>query len=383
MSIHPLWAGDWRPAQPPPTATHEPPPDPLAAGGPPPSAPRPRRLRTVLVAGGATTVLAVSAFLAGDLLSENERAAAPSAALPAAAASSPRASGTVADVYKKAGPAVVSIRAGSGQGTGFLLGDSTTVVTNAHVVGSSSTVQVRFGEDGTPAQGRVLGSDPSSDLAVVRIPESASRGVTPLQLADDRSLTVGDQLVAIGNPFGLDRTATAGIVSALGRSIEAPNGFSIADAIQTDAPINPGNSGGPLLDANGRVVGVNSQIATAGAGGGNVGVGFAVPATLVQQVVPVLERGGAVARPYLGLSTGDAPGGGALVGSATGPAASAGVRAGDVIVEAGGQAVDGPDDVSAALADREPGETITLTVRRGGDRVEVEVTLGTRPTEAP
>jgi putative serine protease PepD len=177
---------------------------------------------------------------------------------------------------------------------------------------------------------------------------------------------------------------TSGVVSATGRSIEAPNGFSISDAIQTDAAINPGNSGGPLLDADGRVIGVNSQIATSGAGGGNVGVGFAVPSTLVSQIVPTLSHGGTVQRPYLGVSTGDATGGGALVGQVAsgGPADSAGIRAGDSIVGVDGRQIQAADDVSAAIAGRKPGDTVTLTVRRGGSQVDMKVKLGSRPDSA-
>jgi putative serine protease PepD len=304
--------------------------------------------------------------------------------LPAAAASSPKA-GTVAAVYAKAAPAVVSIRSGSGEGTGFLVDRNGTLVTNAHVVASSSSVQVQFGEDGKPVTGQVLGRDVSSDLAVVRVPSSAAAGVTPLQLADDRTVSVGDSVVAIGNPFGLARTATAGIVSATGRSIQAPNGFSISNAIQTDAPINPGNSGGPLLDANARVIGVNSQIATSGAGGGNVGVGFAVPATLVQQVVPTLQRGATVSHGYLGISTGDAPSGGAAVGGVTsgGPADAAGLRVGDVIVAVDGKQVTGGSDLTTAIGGRSAGDRVKLTVRRGGSETTVTATLQNRPSQAP
>ena len=146
-------------------------------------------------------------------------------------------------------------------------------------------------------------------------------------------------MVAIGHPFGLDRTATAGIVSGVGRSIEAPDGFQIDDAIQTDAPINPGNSGGPLLDARGRVVGVNSQIATAG-GGGNVGIGFAVPANTVREVLPRLSRGESIERPYLGVTTSLAPRGAEVQAiQPGGPAAGADLRAGDVIVAIDGESV--------------------------------------------
>ena len=179
---------------------------------------------------------------------------------------------------------------------------SGTIATNAHVVGSADDATVRFGENGERIPARVLGRDPSSDLAVLRIDPDRAGNPAPLALADSDSVRVGDSVVAVGNPFGLDRTATAGIVSALGREIQAPNGFQIDDVIQTDAAINPGNSGGPLVDARGRVIGVNSQIASSG-GGGNVGVGFAVPSNEVRDVIPRLARGQSIERAWIGVST--------------------------------------------------------------------------------
>ena len=161
---------------------------------------------------------------------------------------------------------------------------------------------MRFGPNGHSIDASVLGTDPSSDLAVLKIAASDTPNVDPLALADSSRVKVGDTAVAIGNPFGLDRTATAGIVSGLGRHIRAPNGFEIDQVIQTDAPINPGNSGGPLLDTRARVIGVNSQIATAGqTGNGNVGIGFAVPSNTVREVVPRLKQGETIDRPYLGV----------------------------------------------------------------------------------
>ena len=192
---------------------------------------------------------------------------------------------------------------------------------------------VKFGPDGRSIDGQVKGADPSSDLAVVKIdPGSAPRNAKPLQFADSRQVRVGDTAIAIGNPFGLDRTATEGIVSGIGRSIKAPNGFSIDEVIQTDAPINPGNSGGPLLDETARVMGVNSQIATAGNSQGNVGIGFAVPSNTVREVVPRLEKGDKIARPYLGVETSDPtdpnapPGAEVTTVTPGGPADSAGVQ---------------------------------------------------------
>ena len=214
-----------------------------------------------------------------------------------------------------AGPGVVSVRAGSAGGTGFVVRRDGTIVTNAHVVGSNETAQVRFNDTGQLIEAEVLGTDQSSDLAVLRVDPGSVDSLRVLPLADSDKVRVGDDVVAIGHPLGLDRTVTAGIVSGTGREIQAPDGFQIDEVIQTDAPINQGNSGGPLLDARGRVVGVNSQIATAGSAG-NVGIGFAVPANTVKEVVPQLSRGQTIKRPYLGVAT-TLSSGGAAVGEVT------------------------------------------------------------------
>jgi putative serine protease PepD len=249
-------------------------------------------------------------------------------------------------------------------------------------------VLVRFGQDQTSLDGKVVGSDPSSDIAVVDIgPGSIPKGVKPLSFADSRAVQVGDTAIAIGNPFGLDRTATEGIVSGLGREIKAPNGFQIDSVIQTDAPINPGNSGGPLLDDGGHVIGVNSQIATAGAGGGNLGIGFAVPSNTARQVVPQLERGQAVKRAYLGVESSADPTSpnGAEIQSVvpSGPADKAGLAKGDLIKSIDGAAVKDPSDVSSAIATKKPGDKITVQIERSGLTQEIDVTLGTRPRQTP
>ena len=205
-----------------------------------------------------------------------------------------------------------------------------------------------------------------------------------LPLADSDRVRVGELAVAIGSPFGLDRTATAGIVSSTQREIQAPNGFSIDRVIQTDAPINPGNSGGPLLNAAGQVIGVNSQIATAGAQG-NVGVGFAVPSNTVRKVVPKLRRDGQVRHAYLGVSMSENPAGdGVLVPDvpAGGPADDAGMRPDDVIVAVDGRRVRASSDVSGAVSSRRPGDRVTVEVLRDGRRIELDVTLGSRPDRA-
>jgi putative serine protease PepD len=200
----------------------------------------------------------------------------------------------ISAIYARASSGVVSVHMSSGtgtaSGTGFVVDSDGTIVTNAHVVGDAQEAQVRFDDD-APVRAEVVGTDPSSDLAVLRVDPAQAGTLHPLTLAESDDVRVGDSAIAVGYPFGLDRTATAGIVSGLGRRIQAPNGVGIDEVIQTDAPINPGNSGGPLLDASGRVIGVNSQIATASAGGGNVGVGFAIPSDTVREVVPRLKAG--------------------------------------------------------------------------------------------
>ena len=293
-----------------------------------------------------------------------------------------RPNGDVEQIYRSASRGVVSVRAGGGSGTGFVIDRDGTLVTNAHVVGDAGTVEVQFADDAT-ASARVAGVDRSSDLAVLKVDTSETGPLHALELADSDGVRTGQLAVAIGSPFGLPQTATAGIVSGTGRHIQAPDGFQIDRVIQTDAPINPGNSGGPLLDARGRVIGVNSQIQTGGSRG-NVGIGFAVPSNTVADVVPRLERGERIARPFLGVST--APGSsGAMVREVTagGPAADAGLRTGDEIVAVAGETVDEPDDVATAIQDRRPGETVELEIRRGGSTETLDVRLGTRPAQAP
>jgi putative serine protease PepD len=277
----------------------------------------------------------------------------------------------------------VSVQAGPAGGTGFVVRTDGTIVTNAHVVGGSDTARVRFNDTGRLVEADVLGTDPSSDLAVLRVDPGSVGSLRALRLADSNDVRVGDAVVAIGHPFGLDRTATAGIVSGVGREIRAPDGFQIEEAIQTDAPINPGNSGGPLLDARGRVVGVNAQIATAG-NAGNVGIGFAVPANTLRDVLPRLSRGERILRPYLGVTTAPHPSG-ALIQDAIpgGPAEGVGLSAGDVIVAIDGQRVDEPEDVSDAVSDHRPGDEIEIEVIQDGDRRTVTVELDTRPQRTP
>ena len=350
---------------------------------PPPPRGRPRRATVALVALSALGLLS-GAFAAGTLIGDEDSPG----ALPAVSNEpiKPKKGQTQAGaIYAAASPAVVSVRAGSGSGTGFLIDSDGTLVTNSHVVGGNSQVSVRFGDNGTTSiDATVRGRDPSSDLAVLKIdPAGIPDGVKPLELADSRNVQVGDTAIAIGNPFGLDRTATEGIVSGLGREIQAPNGFQIDSVIQTDAPINPGNSGGPLLDDAGTVIGVNSQIATNG-GGGNVGVGFAVPSNTVRQVVPQLQQGKRIKRPYLGVETSAAPPGGPQGAEIQnlipgGPAERAQLRTGDIITGIDGSDVNDPSDVAALISGKQPGDEVTIEVERNGLTEELTAKLGTRP----
>jgi putative serine protease PepD len=290
----------------------------------------------------------------------------------------------VGRVYQSAGPGVVSVQVGSASGTGFVVRGDGTIVTNAHVVGDADAAVVRFGDTGRQVQAEVRGTDPSSDLAVLHVDPGASGPLRPLPLANSDRVQVGDAVVAIGHPFGLDRTATAGIVSGLGREIRAPDGFQIDEVIQTDAPINPGNSGGPLLDARGRVVGVNSQIATGGAGNGSVGIGFAVPSNRVREVLPALSRGQRIERAYLGVTTAPHARGAEVVSVAGGsPAQRAGIRSGDVITVVDGREVAEPQDVSEAINALKPGERLEIEVARDGARRTLDVELAARPRQTP
>jgi putative serine protease PepD len=336
--------------------------------------------------GTLAAVLLFSAGVLGASMMGSDTATQP-APLPIVKGAAPadQRAKTVRSIYASVSPSVVRIQVQEGgseaTGTGFVIDTGGTIVTNAHVVGGATTAQVRLDDSAATIDAQVLGTDASSDLAVLRVDSAKTAHLRPLTLADSDAVQVGDLAVAIGYPLGLDRTATAGIVSGVGRAIKAPNGFSIDKVIQTDAPINPGNSGGPLLDGGGRVIGVNSQIATAG-GGGNVGIGFAVPANTVRQVVPRLEQGGTIKRAYLGVST--QPGinvSGAQVAAVApgGPAAAAGVSIDDVIVSVAGKEIVAPEDISAAIESRKPGDEIPIEVQRGGATRTVHVRLGTRP----
>jgi putative serine protease PepD len=338
-----------------------------------------------LVVGLPLTGLAIG----GAFDTTNTVTVAPAAVTDSGAGTAPaapaRSATDVSGLYARVSPGVVSVEAqtagGGATGSGFVLDGDGYILTNDHVIAGASTVRVRFAEGG-PITAKLVGTDESTDLALLKVDPSAHK-LTPLALGSSSSLKVGQSAIAIGSPYGLQGTLTTGVISALGRSITAPNNFPIDNVVQTDAAINPGNSGGPLLDASGRVVGVNAQIATNS--GANDGVGFAIPIDTAKQVVPQLKTGGKITRPYLGVSTGDPQTGtGAVVAGVVpgGPADDAGLRLGDRIVSVGGRPISESADVATAVVARKPGDEVKVGVRRGGSDKTVTVKLGTRPDVA-
>ncbi|HEX8054783.1 MAG TPA: trypsin-like peptidase domain-containing protein [Thermoleophilaceae bacterium] len=336
-----------------------------------------------------------------------------------------RDAATVNEIYRRTDAGVAFIQASGGStgaspipglpqppegqgrstGSGFALDDEGFILTNAHVVEGADEVRVRFGDQDS-VKVQVRGADPSTDIALLKVDPGKVK-LRPIPLGDSSKVRVGDQAIAIGNPFGLEHTVTTGIVSALQRSIDAPNGFSIENAIQTDASINPGNSGGPLLDGDGRVIGINAQIETGGGSRGSVGIGFAIPINLAKRVIPQLKEKGKVEHAYIGVTTAPVTEGtegidlpadkGALVQDVApeSPAAKAGLRAGktqtdeglvvggDLIVKVDGIAIDEPPDVARAIADNKPGDRIAIEYYRGKKLRTVVLTLGERPKRVP
>ena len=269
-------------------------------------------------------------------------------------------------------------RSQQGQGSGFVYDSDGHIVTNEHVVAGADSVSVKFW-NGATYNANIVGTDPSTDLAVLKV-DAPSSLLQPLSLADSSKVEVGDPVVAIGSPFGLEETVTAGIVSALHREMTSPNNFAIDDSIQTDAAINHGNSGGPLLNARGKVIGVNAQIASDS--GGSDGVGFAIPSNSVRSIASQLIADGKAEHAFLGVSLEDATNsrGARIANVRTGtPADDAGLRTDDLITAVGGKRVTSADDVRAAINARRPGETISITYSRGGSSHTVEVKLTNRP----
>jgi S1-C subfamily serine protease len=385
------------------------------------------------VLGGGIVVAIVAAF---GGLGESTRTvtAIQSAPITPSNASTPVHGLTPHEVYVRTAPGVVFIsstvvqrgespfglfggggetqRQGQANGSGIVIDGRGTILTNYHVIANAIKVTVSF-EKGKAVEAKVVGKDPSNDLAVLRVPTD---GLTlhAIPLGDSGAVQVGDPVLAIGNPFDLQRTLTTGVVSALQRTLEAPNGFRIHNVIQTDAAINPGNSGGPLLNAAGQVIGINSQIETGSSGGGSVGIGFAVPIDTAKSEISQLEKGGAVAAAYLGVSSRTVDSSmaalnlpvkeGALVltvqkGS---PASSAGIRGGtpaagegsevavggDIIVGVDAKHVATSEDLANDIGSHKPGETVTIKLLRanghgGWETKSMQVKLGTRPNTNP
>jgi len=298
---------------------------------------------------------------------------------------------------------------GVATGSGFLIDTEGHIVTNNHVVEDAKRVEVKLGSSDKTYTAEVVGTDPATDVALLKV-DAPADSLHPLALGDSSKVEVGEPVVAIGNPFGLDRTVTSGIVSALQRQIQAPNGFSISHVIQTDAAINPGNSGGPLIDSSGSVIGINSQIQTGGGSGGNVGIGFAVPINTAREVVQQIEEHGEVKHAYLGISGGTITPDlakalklpvkeGVLVNEVVkgGPADQAGIKGGDtsatiegasfrlggdVITEVDGKKITGMEEVINAVNAASPGDKMELTVDRDDKSQTIAVTLGVRPASA-
>ncbi len=324
--------------------------------------------------------------------------------------------GSLSSLYQQVIPGVVSIRAGISQGSGFVFDKEGHIITNQHVVDGQSTVEISF-STGFKAYGTVVGSDTDADVAVVKV-DAPAEEIHPLTIGDSSLLQVGQPVVAIGNPFGLDGTMTLGIISGLGRTQQAhaaPTGggfFSNADIIQTDAAINPGNSGGPLFNLNGEVVGINQSIRTDNfnevtGNAVNSGVGFSISINLVNRVVPTLIRDGKYTYPYLGISSSSSltldaiealgldsyTGAYVLTVTPDSPADLAGVKAGDtptriqdlnsggdLIIAFDGMPVNTFDELlSYLITSKSPGDTVVLTVIRDGQQVDLTVTLGERP----
>jgi putative serine protease PepD len=297
---------------------------------------------------------------------------------------------SVGSIYKLAHKAVVEIRVTSNgssspfeqqtqrsQGSGFVYDAKGHIITNQHVVDGADSITVTFW-NGKTYSAHLVGSDASTDTAVIKVDAPAS-ALHPLALADSNAVQVGDGVVAIGSPFGLEETVTTGIVSALHRQMTSPNNFTIDDSIQTDAAINHGNSGGPLLNVQGKVIGITSQIESDS--GGNDGVGFAVPSNTVRTIANKLIATGKVEHAFLGVSLESASSGARLASvRSDSPAAKAGLQTGDVVTAFAGRKVASVDALRFAVDAKQPGDKVTVTFLRDGKSRTVTLTLATRPS---
>jgi len=358
-----------------------------------------KTLKNKILAALAIVIIAASAFILGGNVSFGPQSASAAPAL--------YSEDAVMAIYNNAAPAVVEIKVtqqgsgffggGQGQGTGFVIDNQGHILTNNHVVDGATTVQVVL-DGGKTVTAKVLGTDPIDDLAVISVDASALTGITPLQFADSSTVKAGQMAIAIGDPYGLPDTITIGIISGLNRSL---GGSSMTGMIQTDAALNPGNSGGPLLDSQGKVIGINTAIESAA---GARGIGFAVPSNVATRVLPSLIAGQKITRPWLGISgmaltqeqattLGLSVDKGIYVATvvADSPAAKAGLKGagtdangalgkdGDVITAADTKPVTSVAELSAYLATKKVGDTVSLSVLRGGQTINVTVTLAAWP----
>lgn len=305
---------------------------------------------------------------------------------------------TVNQIYRTAAPGVVDITVTAQTSSGFPFGGSQQtqgegagvvydtkgdILTDEHVVAGATSVTVTF-ENGKKVGAKVLGTDPSTDVAVIKV-NVPSSDLHPIPFANSLQAQVGDPVVAIGSPFSLPETVTQGIVSQVGRSITAPNNFTITGAIQTDAAINPGNSGGPLLDGNAHVLGLADQIetnnTTPSGQGSSSGVGFAVPSNTVARIAGLIIAGKKVQHPFVGVFLNSTSTGGAQISSVQSgsPASAAGLEPGDVVTAIDGKSIDSTQQFIETVDTYSPGQTVTLTVRHDGSSHTVKLKLGTRP----
>jgi S1-C subfamily serine protease len=370
------------------------------------------KLFPALIGAFAACVVFAALALAGAFDSDQDKSPASSGRDPVRTQTAATPSGglDVAGLYEQTRSGVVFVEArgqgpGGASGSGFLVDDNGSILTNEHVVDNADEVNVRFGEKGDPVKAKVAGVDASTDLALLKIDPSDADG-RPIRLGSSSDVRVGEPVIAIGSPFGLRGTVTSGIVSGLGREIQSPNGFTIDEVVQTDAAINPGNSGGPLIDDRGRVIGVNAQIASSG-NRSNSGVGFAIPIDTAKDVIPELRRSGEVKRAYLGVSSAAVDSGvarelnlpadrGALVQDVVrgGPADKAGLRGGqrqtqsglssggDLIVKVGDKDISDPNALADVIASHKAGDEVRIEYFRGDQRRSAQVKLAERPDQA-
>jgi putative serine protease PepD len=341
-------------------------------------------LAAAVALGAGAAVAAYAALANGDTKTVVRQVTVPS--------SQPAVSGrglSVKQIYQRAHTGVVEITVTTGgpsqfgqqaQGSGFVYDSNGDIITNQHVVSGATAISVRF-SDGSTSRATLIGSDASTDLAVIKV-NVPSAPLSALTLGNSSGLSVGDGVVAIGSPFGLEETVTSGIVSALHRQMSSPNGFAINDSIQTDAAINHGNSGGPLLDTQGHVIGVTAQIKSDS--GGNEGVGFAIPSNTVRSIASQILATGKAEHAYIGIRLDSSASGARVAQVLPGmPAAAAGLRSGDVITSVAGTKVTSAQELQNAIASKRPGDTISVTYSRTGQSHTAQVKLANRPPQLP